>query len=155
MNKWDKRYLGMASLVSSWSKDPSTQVGAVITDQKNRVVSLGFNGFPRGCNDSSEKYNDRKTKYARVQHAERNAILFAQRDLTGCSIYVVPMPPCPQCAGMIIQSGIARVVTISPTQEQYQRWGEVFDESRDMFCESGVEMLIAPITCSENTKEGF
>lgn len=142
MNKWDKRYIEMALLVASWSKDPSTQVGAVITDSSNRVISLGFNGFPRGCDDSLEKYNNREVKYRRIQHAERNAILFAPRDLTECTIYVVPMPPCPQCAGMIIQAGITRVITISQTQEQYERWGAQIEESWDMFREAGVETVL-------------
>lgn len=139
-SKWDKRFIDLAYFISPWSKDPSTQAGAVITDQKNRLISLGFNGFPRGCDDSQEKYADRDIKLLRVQHAERNAILFANRDLTDCTIYVVPMPPCPQCAGMIIQAGISRVVTINMTDEQYQRWGDQVEESWKMFQESGVKM---------------
>jgi dCMP deaminase len=140
MDKWDKRFIEMAFMVSTWSKDPSTKVGAVITDNKNRVISLGFNGFPRGCSDSPEKYNNREVKYRRVLHAEANALLFSQRDLTGCSIYVVPMPPCPQCAGMIIQSGIARVVTPHPTEEQNRRWGDKIEESWNMFMEANVNI---------------
>lgn len=141
-NKWDIRYMEMAKLVSSWSKDPSTQCGAVITDQNNRIISVGFNGFARGVNDDSKFYNDRQEKYRRIIHAEKNAILFAQRDLTNCTIYVTPMPPCAQCAGMIIQSGIVRVVTHEPTKEQLLRWGNDFDSTKDMFQDAGTELIL-------------
>jgi len=152
MKKWDNRFIEMAFMVSTWSKDPSTKVGAVIVDNKNRVISLGFNGFPRGCSDSPEKYSDREVKYRRVLHAEANALLFAKRDLTGCSIYVVPIPPCPQCAGMIIQSGIKRVVTIHPTKEQNMRWEDKIEEALSMFIEAGVDITMKPNRNTEKVK---
>jgi dCMP deaminase len=140
-NKWDVRFMELAELVASWSKDPSTQCGAVIVDQERRVVSVGFNGFPRGTDDNPDMYVDRKIKYLRVQHAERNAILFARRgDLTGCTLYVWPMPPCAQCAGAIIQAGIFRVVTVEPTGEQMMRWNEDLWQTAEMFKEAGVTM---------------
>ncbi|MBT7127172.1 MAG: CMP deaminase, partial [Candidatus Thioglobus sp.] len=74
LDKWDKRYLGLAAEVSTWSKDPSTQVGAVTVGSKKEVLSQGFNGFPRGIDDSDERYNNRDTKYKLVVHAEMNAI---------------------------------------------------------------------------------
>lgn len=140
MFKWDKRFMDMATLVSMWSKDPSTKCGAVIIDPMNRIVSVGYNGFPRGCDDSEEKYKDRDTKLLRILHAERNAILFTQRDLTGCTIYVHPLPPCAHCTGIIIQVGITRVVTREPTVEQYENWGDHLEESRRMLEEAGVEI---------------
>lgn len=104
--KWDRRFLGLAKdPYATWSKDPSTQVGAVIT-KGNHQVSQGYNGFPAGVNDDAERYADREFKYRAVIHAEENAIIWAGRDLTGCTIYVYPMPPCAGCAGKIIQSGI-------------------------------------------------
>jgi dCMP deaminase len=139
MGKWDKRFIEMAYLVAGWSKDPSTKCGAVITDG-NRLVSVGFNGFPQGTNDDPELYHDRDEKYRRVQHSERNAILFAERSLRGCTMYVVPMPPCSQCAGMIIQSGIKRVVTVKPSPEHIERWGKDIQSTLSMFDEAGVKI---------------
>ena len=137
MNKWDSRFIELAYLVSSWSKDPSTKCGAVITQGK-RVVSMGFNGFPVGISDDKDRYRDRELKYKIVLHAEVNAILFANQSLVGCTLYVVPMPPCCQCASKIIQSGIKRIVSIEPSKEQINRWGDDFDITFRMFHESGV-----------------
>lgn len=120
-NKWNKRFIELAKLVSTWSKDPSTQVGAVIVDQKNRVVSLGFNGYPRGVKDHG--LENREERYAKVLHAEANAILFSKQDLTNCTIYVYPFPPCSNCMSMIIQSGISQVVTFQDQdEERKKRW---------------------------------
>jgi len=76
--RWHKRFLEMAKLISTWSKDPSTQCGAVIIDAKKRVISMGFNGFPSGTSDDPDLYQNREKKYKRVIHAEKNAILFAK-----------------------------------------------------------------------------
>lgn len=105
---WNKRFLELAEHVSTWSKDPSTKVGAVIVDDKNRIISLGFNGLPRGISDD-ERLEDRETKYKLIIHAEENAILFANKDLSGCKIYTWPLPPCSRCASKIIQVGITDV----------------------------------------------
>ncbi len=86
ISKWAKRFYQMAELVASWSKDPSTQVGAVITKQ-NRIVSVGFNGYPHGVSDSVDT-DERELKYLKTLHAEENAILFSKRDLDGCDIWV-------------------------------------------------------------------
>ena len=112
---WDEYFMGMALLSSQRSKDPSTQVGACIVDKNNRIVSLGYNGFPNGISDdefSWERSGESKldTKYVYVCHAEENAILNARgKDLSGCKIYVT-LFPCNECAKMIIQTGIAEVV---------------------------------------------
>lgn len=95
ISKWEKRFYQMAELVASWSKDPSTQVGAVITKQ-NRIVSVGFNGYPHGVSDSVDT-DERELKYLKTLHAEENAILFSKRDLDGCDIWVTHFP-CPNCA---------------------------------------------------------
>ena len=141
LNKWDRRFLGLAARVAAWSKDPSTQVGAVVTDGK-RVVSLGFNGFPQGLSDD-HRLHDRETKYSLVLHAEENALLFSAADLTGGTIYVYPLPPCSRCAAKIIQSGITRVVTTIP--EDLSRWEESVALTRTIFDEVGVEMVEIPI----------
>ena len=142
MNKWDKRFLELAEHVAQWSKDPSTKVGAVISDDKNRIVSLGYNGFPRGVNDCEEILNDRSKKLPRVLHAEENAILFAQKDLEGFSLYVFPFQPCSMCSRIIIQSGIKRVIAPEASDELKERWKESMEISQQMFKEAGVELVI-------------
>lgn len=137
-NKWDIRFLDMAKLVSSWSKDPSTKVGAVIVDKNNRIVSVGFNGFPRKIVDNSRLKN-RESKYNRIVHAECNAIMFSNRSLEGCTLYTYPFQPCSNCASMIIQSGIERVVTI-PLTIEHDRWKENFALAQDLFLESETKM---------------
>ena len=142
MTKWDRRFLELAEHVSTWSKDPSTQVGACITDNKNRIVSVGYNGFPLGVDDNEDYLNNRDKKLQRTIHAEPNAILFAQRDLTGCSIYTYPFAPCVNCAALIIQSGITKVVSPEASPELRERWHESMAAAEEMFKEAGVELLI-------------
>lgn len=137
MNKWDHRFGGLIALVASWSKDPSTQVGAAIVDAKNRVVSLGFNGFPRAVADATEALEDRDEKLRRTIHAEENALLFAQRPIEGCTIYVTH-PPCARCAAKLIQAGISRVVSPAPSEAFRERWAADLASSRAMFGEAGV-----------------
>jgi dCMP deaminase len=134
--KWDQRFLELAKLVSTWSKDPSTKVGAVITDDR-RIISVGYNGFPEGVLDSSERYSNREIKYKYMVHAERNALLFANTSLKNTTLYTYPFMPCSECAGMIIQSGIKRVVTLINTNE---RWKESFEITKNMFDEAGVSL---------------
>lgn len=128
---WDNRFIALAEHIASWSKDPSTQVGAVIVDDKKRIVSVGFNGYPMGIPD--DDLDNRQSKYGKIIHAEQNAILFSKKDLTGFTIYVWPMPPCTQCASTIIQSGITRVVTCCANAEQFKRWGDKIKITEEMF----------------------
>jgi dCMP deaminase len=138
MQDWDARFLEMTILVSKWSKDPSTQVGAVITKGKF-VVSLGFNGHPAGVADSMERLENREIKYRTIIHAEINAILSAGKPLEGCTLYVWPFMPCSQCASIIIQSGIRRVVTVPSDSE---RWAESFRYTEELFREAEVELVM-------------
>ena len=140
MNKWNKRFIGLAKYISEWSKDPSTKVGAIIVDNRNRIVSVGYNGFAHGVDDSDERYEDRDLKYPLIIHSEMNAILFAQRDLTDCSLYVYPIPPCTRCASMIIQSGIKNVYSIEPSGEIKERWGNEIKLSEKIFEEANVNL---------------
>jgi dCMP deaminase len=140
MSDWDARFLDMAALVATWSKDPSTKVGAVITRGKF-VVSLGFNGHPAGIDDSESRLHDREMKYRTIIHAELNAILSARQPLAGCTLYVVPFMPCSACGSVIVQSGITRVVTWESDNE---RWAESFEVTRSIFAEAGVELAIRP-----------
>lgn len=132
--KWDFRFLELAKFISEWSKDPSTKVGAVITDHENRVVSIGYNGFPKNIADDNRLQN-RETKYKMIVHGEMNAILFANKSLEFCTLYTYPFMPCPRCASMIIQTGIQRVVSYNNMPE---RWKEEFELSQYLFKEAGI-----------------
>ena len=139
MNKWIKRYMQLAEMVSTWSKDPSTKVGAVIVGDNGQIVSQGYNGFPRKVEDLEERYNDRSTKYKFVVHAEMNAILNALYNgasVKGCSLYVHALPVCNECAKAIIQSGIKEVYMDTAINE---RWEDSWKVTRQMFEESGIE----------------
>lgn len=138
---WDRRFLDLAQYISGWSKDPSTKVGAVIWDSKNRIISVGYNGFPANIDDSPEQLNDRDTKIAKTVHAEMNAILFAKQDLSGCSIATWPFGPCSSCASMIIQTGIKSVVSPKITGAAAERWGKSIEMGKSMFKEAGVEVM--------------
>jgi len=140
MNKWDERFIEMAELVSTWSKDTSTQCGCVIVDDKHRVISVGYNGFPRGCDDSIDIYVDRPRKLNRVVHAEVNALLAARTSVEGCVLYVYPFPPCSQCTASIIQAGIRKVITFYPGRELQERWKDSLLESTLLAQEAGVEL---------------
>lgn len=136
--RWDHYFQRLARDVAAKSKDPSTQCGAVIADPKQRLVSVGYNGFARGVVDSPERYADRSTKLRMVIHAETNALLFAQRDLEGCTLYTWPFQPCAQCAALVIQAGIVRVVAPPPSADILGRWALDIDLAQQMFREAGV-----------------
>ena len=110
---WDEYFMGLAHLSALRSKDPNTTVGAAIVDENHRVVSVGYNGFPKGCSDDEFPWGREgdtlETKYAYVVHAELNAILNSKWPVAGCTIYV-SLFPCNECAKAIIQSGIRRIV---------------------------------------------
>lgn len=107
--KWDLRFLSVAKEVAGWSKDPSTKVGAVLVDDLRRIISTGYNGFPRGVEDLEHRYSHRPTKYSLVVHAEANALLNAvvlPRDATlYCTLH-----PCEECSKLIVQAGVRRIV---------------------------------------------
>ncbi len=115
---WDEYFMGVALLSSMRSKDPNTQVGACIVNDDNRIVSVGYNGFPRGCSDENFPWerngeNPNDTKYPFVCHAELNAILNSNGiGLKNTRIYVA-LFPCNECAKSIIQAGIKEVIYIS------------------------------------------
>lgn len=143
INKWDKRYLALAAEVATWSKDPSTQVGAVTVGKKKEVLSQGFNGFPRGIEDTDKRYNHRETKYKFVVHAEMNAIYnatYSGTSLDGATLYVYGLPICSECAKGIIQVGIKKVVV--EKSKELDNWNESVELSKAMFDEAGVELII-------------
>ncbi len=111
---WDEYFMGVAMLSGLRSKDPSTQVGACIVSSTHKILSMGYNGFPRGCSDDefpwAREGDMLETKYAYVTHSELNAILnYRGGSLEGSTIYV-SLFPCNECAKAIIQSGITTVV---------------------------------------------
>ena len=114
---WDEYFMGVALLSAKRSKDPSTQVGACIVNNKNKIVGAGYNGLPAGCDDDEFPWEKQgeflQTKYPYVCHAELNAILNnIGMDLHGCRIYTA-LFPCNECAKAIIQSGITEVIFLS------------------------------------------
>lgn len=135
--KWHHRFMDRAHLIASWSKD-SRQVGAVIVRGKNRFVSEGYNGPPAGVEDDPNI--DRATKLRRTIHAEMNAILFAQQDVSGCTIYVTHHP-CGPCAAVIAQSGIKRVVIPDGESKLSHRWAADIVEADWIFKQVGIEVL--------------
>ncbi|MBQ0042105.1 MAG: dCMP deaminase family protein [Lachnospiraceae bacterium] len=111
---WDEYFMGVSHLAGMRSKDPNTQVGACIVSEDNKILSIGYNGFPKGCSDEKfpwERQGDvLHTKYAFVTHAELNAILnYKGGDLSGAKLYV-SLFPCNECAKAIIQAGIRTII---------------------------------------------
>lgn len=139
--KWDLRFLDLAKHISTWSKDPSTQLGAVIVDKNKRVISMGYNGFPRGVKDTPERLNNREVKYSMVVHGEMNAIIFATQPLEGSTLYIWPFLSCSVCTAVIINAGVKRVV--APLNDN-PRWIESFKLSQTLYFEAGVQVILLP-----------
>ena len=138
-DRWDMKFLRVADEVASWSKDNSTKVGCVVVVPDNDIRSTGYNGFPRGCDDDRLIYDDRHRKLLRITHAEANAVAAAARagvKLYGCTAYV-NYPCCSQCAAILIQAGIIRVVTWNV--ELKPSWMDSVIEAEQLFREAGVE----------------
>ncbi len=113
---WDTYFMGVALLSAKRSKDPYTQVGACIVNTDKRIVGIGYNGFPKGCEDNIYPWERNgeflDTKYPYVVHAEVNAILNSTTPLKDATLYV-SLFPCNECAKVIIQSGIKEIVYMS------------------------------------------
>ena len=140
--KWTKRYLSLAKEISTWSKDPSRKIGAVAVSDKGQVLATGYNGFPRGVEDSIERYEERDVKYKFVVHAEMNCIYNATYNgisLDGSYLYVWGLPPCSECAKGIIQVGIKEVF-YSYDEQVPDKWLKSLDSTVQMFQESGVRL---------------
>jgi dCMP deaminase len=141
--KWDFRFLEMAKLISTWSKDPSTKVGSVIVDDDKKIVSLGYNGLPMSIPDEEALLNNRSEKYKYIIHAETNAILTAKNPVKGCTVYTYPFLPCTNCASMVIQAGIVRVVSFECVDN---RWKSILSDSKNLFYTAGVEFVEYPLS---------
>ena len=139
MTDWNRRFLALAEHIATWSKDPSTKVGAVIVDADRRIISTGYNGFPRDVEDLDQRLNNRDVKYEMIVHGEINAIVFANQSLQGTTLYTWPFMPCSRCAGIVIQSGIRTVV--APYNDN-PRWQASFELTEQMFREAGVRLIV-------------
>ena len=141
--KWHKRFLEAAKFFASWSKDRSTQVGAVVVGNKKEIRAIGYNGFPRGVDDDIDARHERPIKYEYTEHAERNAVFnacYTGTSLDGCSIYVTHLP-CADCARAIIQSGITTVVVDSQNTLR-KEWEEKNQVANIMFQEARINVII-------------
>lgn len=137
-NKWDTRFMNLAKMVATWSKDKGTGVGAVIVDDEKKVVSLGYNGFPRGINDEVACRHESPEKHHWTIHAERSAILEADIPLKGMTLYCTFFT-CSVCAQEITQKGLKRVVAPEPDWD-HPRYGEGQRIAVEMYKEKGIEV---------------
>ena len=138
-NKWDNRFLDLAQQISTWSKDPSRKIGCVAVGTNREILAQGYNGFPRGIADLPRRYEDRKTKYKYVVHAEMNCIYNAGYNgvsLKDSTLYIYGLPVCYECAKAIIQVGISRVVSSSTATPI--RWLDSTLTTMAMFEEVGI-----------------
>lgn len=148
-DKWHYRFMDVARLVSTWSKDPSTKTGAVVVGPDKEIRATGYNGLVRGVNDDIIERLERPTKYDFFEHAERNVIYNASltgTSLKGCVLYATHAP-CTDCARAIIQAGIKMVVTneiIIDENTPKNTWRDKLNFSRQMFEEAGIEYRELP-----------
>lgn len=128
--KWHYRFMDMAKMISTWSKDPSSQIGAVAVNDERRILATGYNGFPKGIADTEERLNDKDEKYPRIVHAEMNALmnaLYSGVSLKDSTLYVYGLPVCPSCTKCVIQAGIKRLVIPSAKTDK-GNWQQVWEE---------------------------
>jgi dCMP deaminase len=140
-NKWTARFMELAKLVASWSKDTNRKVGAIIVDQNKVVLSMGYNGFPRNVDDTIQERYEKPSKYYFTEHAERNALYHATRigvPLKNTTIYITDFP-CADCARGIIQNGIVEIITLKP-DFKHLKWGESWKAAAEMFHEAKVKI---------------
>jgi len=135
---WDEYFMGVALLSAKRSKDPNTQVGACCINKDKRIIGIGYNGFPKGCSDDVFPWGKTdksfiNTKYPYVVHAEANAILNSSTSLKGATLYVT-LFPCNECAKLIIQSGIEKIIYL----DDKNRGSDSYLASRKMLDAAGV-----------------
>lgn len=138
---WKQKYLGLAQHFATWSKDPSSQIGAVTVGEDGEVLTQGYNGFPRGIEDTPERLNNREAKYPLIVHAEMNCIYNAANlgvNLKGSSLFVYGLPVCGPCSLGIIQAGITSVYMRPNYAKVTPKWIESFQQTADNFEEAGV-----------------
>ena len=137
-NCWDIRFMRMAHEVASWSKDPSTKVGCVLVKDR-KIISMGYNGFPRLIEDDLNRLIDREVKYEMTVHAEQNAVITAALhgiSTAGSTAYVT-FSPCSRCAAVLINAGISTVV-VSAAEDIPSRWLKNFQLAAELLNEAGI-----------------
>ena len=137
---WDTRYLELAKHIAQWSKDPSRKIGAVAVGELGQILSLGYNGFPRGIEDTNERLTNREEKYKLVVHAEMNVIYNASLNgvsLRGSTLYISGLPMCSDCVRGVIQVGIKRVV-MTYDDPIGDVWTESWNRTAAMLDEAGI-----------------
>jgi dCMP deaminase len=137
-NCWDIRFMRMAHEVASWSKDPSTKVGCVLVKDR-KIISMGYNGFPRLIEDDLNRLIDREVKYEMTVHAEQNAVITAALhgiSTAGSTAYVT-FSPCSRCAAVLINAGISTVV-VSAADDIPSRWLKIFHLAAELLNEAGI-----------------
>ena len=136
------KFMPVAEAVAALSKDPSTKVGAIALDDNFNIISTGYNGFPRGVDDTADRYNDRPTKYKLIAHGESNLVAqsaYSGQSLKGATVLLTSLFPCSSCAKALIQAGVVRI--ISPPPNTDPRWEEESRWAKLMFEEAGVALL--------------
>jgi dCMP deaminase len=142
-SKWDGRFMKLAREISTWSKDPSTCIGAVIVNDERRILATGYNGFPRNIEDTEERLNDREQKYPLIVHGEMNALmnaLYSGVSVKDSTIYVWGLPVCAECTKNVIQSGIKRVVITQPYRAPEKWQKQWYELSKPMYDEANVSI---------------
>lgn len=143
-------YFKIARTIAEASCDKSTKVGCIVVGPDKEIRAQGYNGFPRGVDDEDPKWHQRPAKYDYVIHAEANAVANAARtgaNLKGCTAYVTA-PPCCDCAGLLINAGISKVVWPAiyndglTSQTMDDRWKEKFQRALDLFSAARVETIV-------------
>jgi len=142
---WNTRFMSMAREVSTWSKDPSSKIGSVAVGDNNRILSMGYNGFPRGIEDTPGRLNDRDIKLSLVVHAEMNCIYnatYSGVSLVGAAMYVYGLPICSDCCKGVIQVGISRVyISQNSLLDCKPFWRDSWKRSTEMFYEANVSIV--------------
>jgi dCMP deaminase len=137
--QWCDRFMRLADEVASWSKDPKGGVGAVLVDDRKRVVGVGFNGFPDRIPDDPALLADQEAKLPRMIHAEMNAVLNAVAPVHGATMFTT-LAPCAECAKLLIQAGVVAVYRRPHPETRHQSWAESFRIAETILREAGVEV---------------
>lgn len=144
LDKWDRRFIALATVIGSWSKDPATQVGCLLVRDR-RIIATGYNGAPRGVDETAPDRNERPEKYYWYEHAERNAIYNCAREAVsteGATAYLTPLSPCADCARAFVQSGVVRVVTALTDAGVTRIEHESFQRGYRILKEGGVDLIL-------------
>lgn len=150
--KWDVRFMRLAKEISTWSKDPSSKLGAVIVNEERRILATGYNGFPSKLEDTEERLHNRDLKYPLIIHAEMNALLnalYSGISVKNSTLYVYGLPICSDCAKCVIQAGITRIVILYPEDAPVKWLSQWNEKSKPMFKEANISAtFLNPITFS-------